>query len=156
MSKPASFANGHLVQMAADLSLSNQPQNDQRQLPISSSNSSMSIQQRTYVIDSDTPGPSHRPEPAPVLGDDDDDLILNAVSRVRLVQFQKDTEEPMGITLKITEDGRCLVARISEFYVFNAHLPNRTRASLNEYALKSEFLSAWRPHTSASDVTCFR
>ncbi|KAH7719910.1 peripheral plasma membrane protein CASK-like isoform 1 [Aphelenchoides avenae] len=43
---------------------------------------------------------------------DDDDLMLNAISRIRLVQFQKDTEEPMGITLKITEDGRCLVARI--------------------------------------------
>ncbi|KAI1716437.1 guanylate kinase domain-containing protein [Ditylenchus destructor] len=46
------------------------------------------------------------------LADDDDDLLLNAVSRVRLVQFQKDTEEPMGITLKITEDNRCFIARI--------------------------------------------
>ncbi|CAK5089867.1 unnamed protein product [Meloidogyne enterolobii] len=32
---------------------------------------------------------------------DDDDLILTAVGRVRLVQFTKDTEEPMGITLKV-------------------------------------------------------
>lgn len=32
---------------------------------------------------------------------DNDDLLMNAVSRVRLVQFQKDTEEPMGITLKV-------------------------------------------------------
>ncbi|KAK0403472.1 hypothetical protein QR680_016938 [Steinernema hermaphroditum] len=46
------------------------------------------------------------------LFDDDDDLLMDVVSRVRLVQFQKDTEEPMGITLKVTEDGRCLVARI--------------------------------------------
>jgi hypothetical protein len=35
------------------------------------------------------------------LAGDDDDLVLNAVSRVRLVQFTKDTEEPMGITLKV-------------------------------------------------------
>ncbi|TKR79944.1 hypothetical protein L596_014090 [Steinernema carpocapsae] len=34
------------------------------------------------------------------LFDDDDDLMMDVVSRVRLVQFQKDTEEPMGITLK--------------------------------------------------------
>jgi C-terminal processing protease CtpA/Prc len=34
------------------------------------------------------------------------------VTRVRLVQFQKNTEEPMGITLKMSEEGRCLVARI--------------------------------------------
>ena len=32
---------------------------------------------------------------------DDDDLVLSAVSRVRLIQFTKDTEEPMGITLKV-------------------------------------------------------
>ncbi|KAI3420854.1 hypothetical protein GPALN_014473 [Globodera pallida] len=43
---------------------------------------------------------------------DDDDLVLSAINRVRLVQFSKDTEEPMGITLKITEDGRCYVGRI--------------------------------------------
>jgi len=34
------------------------------------------------------------------------------VTRVRLVQFQKNSDEPMGITLRLTEDGRCLVARI--------------------------------------------
>lgn len=28
--------------------------------------------------------------------------MMDAVSRVRLVQFQKDTEEPMGITLKVS------------------------------------------------------
>ncbi|MFH4981732.1 hypothetical protein AB6A40_008441 [Gnathostoma spinigerum] len=48
----------------------------------------------------------------PPMFDDDDDLMMDVVSRVRLIQFQKDTEEPMGITLKVTEDGRCLVARI--------------------------------------------
>ncbi|ESO92903.1 hypothetical protein LOTGIDRAFT_232969 [Lottia gigantea] len=34
------------------------------------------------------------------------------VTRVRLVQFQKNTEEPMGITLKVNDEGRCFVARI--------------------------------------------
>ena len=34
------------------------------------------------------------------------------VTRVRLVQFQKNSNEPMGITLRLTDDGRCLVARI--------------------------------------------
>ncbi|XP_048477537.1 peripheral plasma membrane protein CASK isoform X2 [Plutella xylostella] len=34
------------------------------------------------------------------------------VTRVRLVQFQKNTDEPMGITLKLADDGRCIVARI--------------------------------------------
>lgn len=34
------------------------------------------------------------------------------VTRVRLVQFQKNTDEPMGITLKMSDDNRCLVARI--------------------------------------------
>lgn len=40
-----------------------------------------------------------------------DDSIMD-VTRVRLVQFQKNTDEPMGITLKMSEDKRCLVARI--------------------------------------------
>ena len=35
--------------------------------------------------------------------DDEDDLLNECVSRIRLVQFQKDTEEPMGITLKVSE-----------------------------------------------------
>jgi calcium/calmodulin-dependent serine protein kinase len=34
------------------------------------------------------------------------------VTRVRLVQFQKNTDEPMGITLKMSDDNRCTVARI--------------------------------------------
>ncbi len=38
--------------------------------------------------------------------------IMMDVTRVRLVQFQKNTDEPMGITLKMTDDNRCLVARI--------------------------------------------
>lgn len=50
-------------------------------------------------------------------GDDVDNVTDNGgelqhVTRVRLVQFQKNTDEPMGITLKMTEDGRCIVARI--------------------------------------------
>ncbi len=34
------------------------------------------------------------------------------VTRVRLVQFQRNTDEPMGITLKLSEDGKCVVGRI--------------------------------------------
>ena len=40
------------------------------------------------------------------------DVPVMDVTRVRLVQFQKNTDEPMGITLKMTDDNRCLVARI--------------------------------------------
>ncbi|XKL62243.1 hypothetical protein PGB90_002076 [Kerria lacca] len=40
------------------------------------------------------------------------DCDVENVTRVRLVQFQKNTDEPMGITLKMTEDNKCLVARI--------------------------------------------
>ncbi|CDS40665.1 peripheral plasma membrane protein CASK [Echinococcus multilocularis] len=34
------------------------------------------------------------------------------VTRVRLVQFQKTTDEPMGITVKLNEEDKCIVARI--------------------------------------------
>jgi hypothetical protein len=34
------------------------------------------------------------------------------VTRVRLVQFQRNTDEPMGITLKLSDDGKCVVGRI--------------------------------------------
>lgn len=34
------------------------------------------------------------------------------LTRVRLVQFHKQLNEPMGITLKLNEEGRCIVARI--------------------------------------------
>lgn len=40
------------------------------------------------------------------------DVGIMDITRVRLVQFQKNTDEPMGITLKMSEDSRCLVARI--------------------------------------------
>ncbi|XP_055908335.1 peripheral plasma membrane protein CASK isoform X2 [Eupeodes corollae] len=56
------------------------------------------------------------PPLAPYINGDDIDNVdsgeLQHVTRVRLVQFQKNTDEPMGITLKMTEDGRCIVARI--------------------------------------------
>lgn len=39
-------------------------------------------------------------------------MMMMDVTRVRLVQFQKNTDEPMGITLKMTDDNRCVVARI--------------------------------------------
>ncbi|THD21076.1 Peripheral plasma membrane protein CASK [Fasciola hepatica] len=49
-------------------------------------------------------------------GDDEDEQleaeVESHVTRVRLVQFQKNTDEPMGITLKLNEEGRCIVARI--------------------------------------------
>ncbi|XP_006806047.1 peripheral plasma membrane protein CASK isoform X13 [Neolamprologus brichardi] len=40
------------------------------------------------------------------------DMDLENVTRVRLVQFQKNTDEPMGITLKMNESNHCIVARI--------------------------------------------
>ncbi|XP_043070821.1 peripheral plasma membrane protein CASK isoform X3 [Drosophila grimshawi] len=56
------------------------------------------------------------PPMVPYLNGDEIDNVeggeLQHVTRVRLVQFQKNTDEPMGITLKMTEDGRCIVARI--------------------------------------------
>ncbi|XP_044737251.1 peripheral plasma membrane protein CASK isoform X2 [Chrysoperla carnea] len=62
-----------------------------------------------------------RVTPPPMLpylngGDDLDgpngEIEMENVTRVRLVQFQKNTDEPMGITLKMNEDGKCIVARI--------------------------------------------
>ncbi|XP_075886852.1 peripheral plasma membrane protein CASK isoform X12 [Nelusetta ayraudi] len=40
------------------------------------------------------------------------DMDLDNVTRVRLVQFQKNTDEPMGITLKMNDSNHCIVARI--------------------------------------------
>ncbi|XP_077469451.1 peripheral plasma membrane protein CASK-like isoform X10 [Stigmatopora argus] len=40
------------------------------------------------------------------------DMDLENVTRVRLVQFQKNTDEAMGITLKMNELNHCIVARI--------------------------------------------
>ncbi|XP_061678675.1 peripheral plasma membrane protein CASK isoform X3 [Syngnathoides biaculeatus] len=40
------------------------------------------------------------------------DVDLENVTRVRLVQFQKNTDEPMGITLKMSDANNCIVARI--------------------------------------------
>ncbi|XP_071797987.1 LOW QUALITY PROTEIN: peripheral plasma membrane protein CASK-like [Asterias amurensis] len=37
---------------------------------------------------------------------------MDSVTRVRLVQFQKNSDEPLGITLKMNDDRRCIVARI--------------------------------------------
>ncbi|CAB3399702.1 unnamed protein product [Caenorhabditis bovis] len=44
--------------------------------------------------------------------EEEDEDLYDCMSRLRLVQFQKDTQEPMGITLRVNEDGRCFVARI--------------------------------------------
>ncbi|XP_066562943.1 peripheral plasma membrane protein CASK isoform X15 [Amia ocellicauda] len=40
------------------------------------------------------------------------DMDMENVTRVRLVQFQKNTDEPMGITLKMNDLNHCIVARI--------------------------------------------
>lgn len=40
------------------------------------------------------------------------DASIMDVTRVRLVQFQKNTDEPMGITLKMNDESKCIVARI--------------------------------------------
>ncbi|XP_076857485.1 peripheral plasma membrane protein CASK isoform X3 [Brachyhypopomus gauderio] len=40
------------------------------------------------------------------------EMDLDNVTRVRLVQFQKNTDEPMGITLKMNDLNHCIVARI--------------------------------------------
>ncbi|XP_024150026.1 peripheral plasma membrane protein CASK isoform X10 [Oryzias melastigma] len=59
-----------------------------------------------------TPPPS-----SPYLNGDSPDstngeMDLENVTRVRLVQFQKNTDEPMGITLKMNDLNHCIVARI--------------------------------------------
>lgn len=41
-----------------------------------------------------------------------DSTLQSDMTRIRLVQFQKNTDEPMGITLKMHDDNRCIVARI--------------------------------------------
>ncbi|XP_062861564.1 peripheral plasma membrane protein CASK isoform X2 [Trichomycterus rosablanca] len=40
------------------------------------------------------------------------EMDLDNVTRVHLVQFQKNTDEPMGITLKMSDMNHCIVARI--------------------------------------------
>jgi len=45
-------------------------------------------------------------------GELNEELNMDNVTRVRLVQFQRNSEEPLGITLKKGDDGKCIVARI--------------------------------------------
>lgn len=45
-------------------------------------------------------------------GSTNGDMDIENVTRVRLVQFQKNTDEPMGITLKMNDLNHCIVARI--------------------------------------------
>ncbi|XP_026318562.1 peripheral plasma membrane protein CASK isoform X4 [Hyposmocoma kahamanoa] len=59
-----------------------------------------------------SPPPVNGRTPAPPEDEEDTEPEFENVTRVRLVQFQKNTDEPMGITLKIADDGRCIVARI--------------------------------------------
>lgn len=67
-----------------------------------------------YGVHPHADGLSGRPDSSlgMLTGNGDVQQPLEHVTRVRLVQFQKNTDEPMGITLKVTEDGRCIVARI--------------------------------------------
>ncbi|ESN93017.1 hypothetical protein HELRODRAFT_69265, partial [Helobdella robusta] len=46
---------------------------------------------------------------------------VDKILRVRLVQFQKNTDEPMGITFKLTSDGRCMVSRIMDGGLIHRH-----------------------------------
>ena len=48
----------------------------------------------------------------PPLGGGGGERVEANVTRVRLVQFQRNTDEPMGITLKLSEEGKCVVGRI--------------------------------------------
>ncbi|XP_053329876.1 55 kDa erythrocyte membrane protein isoform X2 [Spea bombifrons] len=57
--------------------------------------------------------------PAPATGAQSEDFCINGSAasgsekkRVRLVQFERETEEPMGITLKLNTQQSCIVARI--------------------------------------------
>nr|XP_046261085.1 peripheral plasma membrane protein CASK isoform X10 [Scatophagus argus] len=57
------------------------------------------------------------PPPSPYLNGDspesnNGDMDMENITRVRLVQFQKNTDEPMGITLKMNDSNHCIVARI--------------------------------------------
>lgn len=49
-------------------------------------------------------GSSSNPDDADLRVAFDDDDAMIQVTRVRLVQFQKNTEEPMGITLKVIDE----------------------------------------------------
>ncbi|KAK6061451.1 hypothetical protein COOONC_00883 [Cooperia oncophora] len=72
-------------------------------------------------------------EPFPTssrVSDNSHDTLVDSIARIRLVQFQKDNDEPMGITLKVTEDGRCFVARI-----MHGGMVHR-QASASSYAVK--------------------
>ncbi|KAJ8351758.1 hypothetical protein SKAU_G00232340 [Synaphobranchus kaupii] len=56
------------------------------------------------------------------------DMDLENVTRVRLVQFQKNTDEPMGITLKMNDLNHCIVARI----MHGGHDPQTRNAALEQ------------------------
>jgi calcium/calmodulin-dependent serine protein kinase len=59
--------------------------------------------------DADVADESHEGGGGSVSGDG---IEMDNVTRVRLVQFQKNSDEPMGITLKFNSEGRCTVSRI--------------------------------------------
>jgi len=53
-----------------------------------------------------------QPDEQSIEDSDNPAVDSSEVTRVRLVQFMKNTEEPLGITLKLSDEGRCIVARI--------------------------------------------
>ncbi|XP_067949133.1 peripheral plasma membrane protein CASK-like isoform X2 [Watersipora subatra] len=60
------------------------------------------------------------PPPMPYLNGDsseagaelNEDVNMDNITRVRLVQFQRNSDDPLGITLKKADSGKCTVARI--------------------------------------------
>lgn len=62
---------------------------------------------------SDTPSPSGiLMNGSADVRDFDSDLGMDSLSRVRMVHFQKNTDEAMGITLRVNDNNQCIVARI--------------------------------------------
>ncbi|XP_062313205.1 peripheral plasma membrane protein CASK isoform X6 [Osmerus eperlanus] len=66
------------------------------------------VAHEVYSDDALRPGSPYLNGESPESTDGD----LENVTRVRLVQFQKNTDEPMGITLKMNDLNHCIVARI--------------------------------------------
>ena len=61
---------------------------------------------------------------------------MENVTRVRLVQFQKNSDEPMGITLRLNEDNRCIVARILKGGMIDRQGTLQVRASMRKRVRK--------------------
>ena len=60
------------------------------------------------------------------------------MTRVRLVQFQRNTDEPMGITLKLNEEGKQTTSSLQQFC--KIELRNSTECSRIKFKLYSAML----------------